>query len=68
MFAQYIQNARFCLEMTQTEFAEMLGYSQNAVSKWESGDSVPKNQKLIRHTVDNKLSQEATNVDEDLLQ
>ena len=35
-------------KLTQEQFAEMFGVSQQAVQKWESGVSVPDIEKIIK--------------------
>ncbi len=40
-FAKNIQELRKARGLTQTELAEILNYSDKAVSKWERGESIP---------------------------
>ncbi|EOH8748971.1 helix-turn-helix domain-containing protein [Enterococcus faecalis] len=47
IFAQRLKNLRETKNLTQTELAEMLGYKNyTTVSKWESGDSLPRGKEL----------------------
>ncbi|HIB1817606.1 TPA: helix-turn-helix domain-containing protein, partial [Enterococcus faecalis] len=47
IFAQRLKNLREKRNLTQTELAEMLGYKNyTTVSKWESGDSLPRGKEL----------------------
>ncbi|HEL7521294.1 TPA: helix-turn-helix domain-containing protein [Enterococcus faecalis] len=47
IFAQRLKNLREAKNLTQTELAEMLGYKNyTTVSKWESGDSLPRGKEL----------------------
>lgn len=47
IFAQRLKNLRETKNLTQTELAEMLGYKNyTTVSKWESGDSLPRGKSL----------------------
>ena len=41
LFAANIKAQRRKKKMTQKEFAELLGYSEKAVSKWECGSGIP---------------------------
>ena len=41
IFAANIKAQRRKRKMTQKEFAELLGYSEKAVSKWECGAGIP---------------------------
>ncbi len=40
-FGKNLKERRMQLGITQTKFADMLGYSAKAVSKWESGNGLP---------------------------
>ncbi|MDU1715123.1 MAG: helix-turn-helix domain-containing protein [Streptococcus vestibularis] len=47
IFAKRLKNLRETKNLTQTELAEMLGYKNyTTVSKWESGDSLPRGKEL----------------------
>lgn len=47
IFAQRLKKLRAGKNLTQTELAEMLGYKNyTTVSKWESGDSLPRGKEL----------------------
>ena len=41
IIAENIKRIRESLELTQTEFAQKLNYSDKAISKWERGESIP---------------------------
>ena len=41
IIAKNITSLRQAAQMTQSELAERLNYSDKAVSKWERGESVP---------------------------
>ena len=47
-FPEKIQSLRKKAGMSQEALAERLGVSRQAVSKWESGQSLPDTEKLIR--------------------
>lgn len=36
-----IKERRQALRLTQVQFADMLGYTRNAVQKWEAGERTP---------------------------
>lgn len=38
---EWIRSLRFRMQLTQTEFAEVLGVSRRAVCSWEHGDNHP---------------------------
>ena len=42
-----INKIRTQAKLTQAQFSEILGVSQQSVQKWENGDSVPELQKII---------------------
>ena len=46
-FANNLKQGRVEKELTQEQFAELLGVSRQAVSKWELGDGYPEVEKLI---------------------
>lgn len=47
LFSERLKQARIEKNYTQTELAELLGYSNyTTVSKWESGDSLPRGKEL----------------------
>lgn len=47
-FGENLKNVRKQRGVTQEELAEILGVSRQAISKWESGTSVPDVQLLLR--------------------
>lgn len=47
MLAEKIYEQRKALDLSQEQFAEKLGVSRQAVSKWESGQSMPDLDKII---------------------
>ena len=47
-FGRFISQVRNQSKLTQIQFAELFGVSQQAVQKWESGGSVPDIEKIIK--------------------
>ena len=41
IIAKNLTELRTCAHLTQLQLAEMLNYSDKAVSKWERGEAVP---------------------------
>lgn len=68
-FGEKLKNARKQKNITQEEFAELLGVSRQAVSKWESDSGFPETEKLsaiseiLDVSVDYLLSDKAENTD-----
>lgn len=64
ILAQNLVKLRKASNMTQSELAEKLSYSDKAVSKWERGESLPDIEilyeisKLYNVTIDELLSEE----------
>lgn len=46
-FALNLKTKRKQLKLTQAQFADMIGYSEKAVSKWERGGALPPTEALI---------------------
>lgn len=47
IFAENLKNMRKKARLTQKELGEMLGYTEKAISKWESGSTVPPAETLV---------------------
>ena len=47
IFAENLKNTRKQMKLTQEQLAKKLGYTEKAISKWESGTSIPPAESLI---------------------
>ncbi len=71
-FSVKLQNLRKERNLSQEEFAEIMNVSRQAVSKWESGQSLPEIDKLIEISnyfvvsIDNLIKNEKTIIDKEL--